>query len=343
MKKLLNTLYINSEDKYLTLDGENVVIKESHVEIGRVPLHNLEAIVTCGYVGVSPALMGACAERNVMISFMTPYGRFLARVVGTETGNVIVRKTHYQYSEDKDLSLQIAKNFIIGKLYNSRWVIERATRDHALQVDVEKLKKASENIQGIIKGIADVDNMDSLRGMEGKAADYYFSVFGDLIFQQREDFIFNGRNRRPPLDNVNAMLSFAYSLLESMCFSALEMVGLDPYVGFMHTIRPGRKSLALDLMEELRSVFADRFVLSMINRREITGRDFVKCEDGAVKMKDDARKVFLNAWQTRKQDVIVHPFLKEKVEWGMIPYIQALLLTRFIRGDLDAYPPFLWK
>lgn len=320
-----------------------MVIKEANTEVGRIPLHNLEAIVTCGYAGASPALMAACAERNVMMSFLNPYGQFLARVVGPENGNVMVRKTQYQYADDDATSLGIAKNFIIGKLYNSRWVIERATRDHAMQVDVAELKKASESIQEYIKRIPDVDNMDTLRGIEGKAADSYFSVFGDLILQQKEDFFFHGRNRRPPLDNVNALLSFSYSLLEGMCFSALETVGLDPYVGFMHTLRPGRRSLALDLMEELRSVFADRFVLALINRKEVTGKDFDKREDGAVKLKDDARKTFLNAWQTRKQDVIEHPFLKEKVEWGMVPYVQALLMARFIRGDLDAYPPFLWK
>lgn len=343
MRKLLNTLYINSPDRYLVLDGENVVIKKSNIEIGRLPLHNLEAIVTCGYAGMTPALMGACVERNVMLSFITPYGKFLARVVGSECGNVVVRKTHYEYAEDRKKSLHIARNFIIGKLYNSRWVIERATRDHTIQVDVEKLKRVSGNIREIIKKISVVDNMDSLRGLEGKGADCYFSTFNDLILQQKGDFIFERRNRRPPLDNVNALLSFTYSLLESMCFSALELVGLDPYVGFMHTLRPGRKSLALDLMEELRSVFADRFVLSLINRRIIIGRDFDVREDGAVKMKDTARRTLLNAWQMRKQDIIVHPFLKQKVEWGMVPYVQALLLMRYIRGDIDAYPPFLWK
>ncbi len=343
MKKLLNTLYINSPDRYLALDGENVVIKKGDAEIGRIPLHNLEAIVTCGYAGASPALMGACVERNIMLSFITPYGRFLARVEGPETGNVIVRKTQYHYSENEEISLQIAKNFILGKLYNSRWVIERVTRDHALQVNVSKLKKASENIQSSIKALGTVDSMERLRGIEGKAADYYFAVFDDLIIQQKADFVFSGRNRRPPLDNINALLSFAYSLIEGMCFSALELVGLDPYVGFMHTIRPGRKSLALDLMEELRSVFADRFVLTLINRKEIANKDFVTREDGAVRMKEEVRKNFLSAWQMRKQEVIVHPFLKEKVEWGMVPYVQALLLVRYLRGDLEAYPPFLWK
>ena len=343
MKKLLNTLYINSSDKYLALDGENIVIKESDTEVGRISLHNIEAVVTCGYAGVSPALMGACAERNIALSFITPYGTFLARVTGNEQGNVLVRKKQYQYADNEEISLQISKNFIIGKVFNSRWVIERVTRDHALQVDVDNLKRSSEKIQEILKRIPSAENVDYLRGLEGKAADYYFSVFGQLILQQKMDFSFQGRNRRPPLDNVNALLSFSYSLLEGMCYSALEMVGLDPYVGFMHTLRPGRKSLALDLMEELRSVYADRFVLSLINRREIVSTDFVIREDGAVRLKDDARKSFLNAWQKRKQEVIMHPFLKEKVEWGMVPYVQALLLARYVRGDIEAYPPFLWK
>lgn len=343
MKKLLNTLYINSSERYLSLDGENVVIKESDAEIGRVPLHNLESIVTCGYMGASPALMGACVERNITLSFISPFGKYLASVVGKENGNVVVRKTQYNYSENDEICLRISKNFIIGKLYNSRWVLERATRDHPLQLDIVRLKNSSDSINGIIKSISQVENIDSLRGLEGKAADLYFSVFDELILQQKNEFKFSGRNRRPPLDNVNAMLSFAYSLLESMCFTALELAGLDPFVGFMHTVRPGRRSLALDLMEELRSVFADRFVLALINRRELTSRDFSKREDGAVLMKDDARKKFLNAWQTRKQEVIMHPFLKEKVEWGMVPYVQALLLNRYLRKDLEEYPPFLWK
>ncbi len=343
MKKLLNTLYINSSERYLALDGENVVIKEHDEEIGRIPLHNLEGIVTCGYAGASPALMGACVERNIALSFINPYGKFYARVTGTEKGNVFLRKAHYQYSDDEKVSLSIAKNFVLGKIYNSRWVVERMTRDHALQIDVENFKKVSGNIQKLLKAISDIDNVDSLRGVEGKAADLYFSIFNDMIFQQKDDFSFQGRNRRPPLDNVNALLSFSYSILEGMCFSALEMVGLDPYVGFMHTLRPGRDSLALDLMEELRSVMADRFVLSLINRRMVTAKDFVQSEDGAVRLNKDARKNFLNAWQLKKQERIVHPFLKEKIEWGMVPYVQALLLVRFIRGDLEAYPPFLWK
>ena len=222
-------------------------------------------------------------------------------------------------------------------------MIERATRDHAMQLDVERLKLVSGRMQEILRRISEVEDVDSLRGLEGKAADYYFSVFGELIIQQKSDFAFRGRNRRPPLDNVNAMLSFAYSLLEGMCFSALEVVGLDPYVGFMHTLRPGRRSLALDLMEELRSVYADRFVLNLINNRIVDENDFIIQESGGISLTEKARKEFLSRWQARKREEIIHPYLKEKIPWGMVTYSQALLLARCIRGDLDQYPPFFWR
>ncbi len=343
MRKLLNTLYVMSSDRYLALDGENIVVYADKVELGRVPLHNLEAVVSCGYTGVSPALMGACAERNVSLCFMSGSGRFLARVTGPQHGNVHLRKAQYRYSYDDKQSLDIARNIIIGKLYNSRWVLERATRDYPLRLDVQSLKNASLYIQNALSAAHACDNLDSLRGIEGEAASRYFSVFDSLILQQKDDFFFNNRHKRPPLDRVNAALSFAYSLTTSMCASALEAVGLDPYVGFMHTDRAGRKSLALDMVEELRSVLADRFVLSLINRRMLNKTDFNIFEDGAVLMTEDGRKAFLSAWQLKKQETITHPFLNEKVEWGMIPYVQALLLARFIRGDIDQYPPFLWK
>ncbi len=343
MKKLLNTLYIMSSDRYLSLDGENIVVNCEQKEVGRVPLHNLEAVVTCGYTGASPALMGACAERNVSLCFMTESGKFLARVTGNQRGNVVLRKTQYRYSEDFDRSLDIAKTMIVGKLYNSRWVIERAKRDYSMRLDEQKLGNVSDCLKKSIFKAKECKDIDSLRGIEGEGASMYFSVFDDLILQQKDDFVFQRRTKRPPLDNVNAMLSFAYSLLTSMCASALEVVGLDPYVGFMHTDRPGRKSLALDLVEELRSVVADRFVLSLINKKVISGKGFSKFDDSAVVMKEETRKIFLTSWQSKKQEVITHPFLKEKVEWGMVPYTQALLLARYLRGDLDAYPPFLWK
>lgn len=343
MKKLLNTLYVTSEDSYLSLDGENVVIFNQSQEMGRIPLHNLEAIVSFGYRGASPALMGGCASRNISLCFLTPQGKFLARVTGSVKGNVILRKRQYEASNDSDISLRIARNCILGKVYNSRWVLERATRDHGLQVDVEQMKRASGFLKDSLGYIEACTDMAQLRGYEGEAASVYFGVFNQLILQQKKDFIFSGRNKRPPLDNVNAMLSFVYTLLTGMVASALETVGLDPYVGFMHTDRPGRVSLALDLIEELRPVLADRFVLALINRKMVTGKDFTKKEDGAVLMSDKARKNLLTEWQNRKKDVITHPYLGEKVEWGMIPFVQAMLLARFLRGDIDEYPPFFWK
>lgn len=343
MKHLLNTLYVTSANRYLSLDGENVVIYEKEEEIGRVPLHNLEAIITFGYTGASPALMGACAQRNIALSFMTANGRFLARVTGEVKGNVTLRKEQYRISEDSERNISIARNCIIGKVYNSRWILERAARDYPLRLDAEKLKMKSAFLAESIQKIRKCEEAGSLRGLEGEAASVYFSVFDDLILQQKEGFYFQGRNRRPPLDSVNAMLSFAYSLLANMCGAALEAVGLDPYVGFFHTDRPGRMSLALDVMEELRGVMADRFVLTIINKRQIGASGFTKKENGAVIMDDDTRKQFLTLWQTKKQEMITHPFLNEKIEWGMVPYTQALLLARFIRGDLEEYPPFLWK
>lgn len=343
MKKLLNTLYVTSEDSYLSLDGENIVVLDKEREIGRIPLHNLEGIVSFGYRGTSPALMGACAERNISLCYVSPSGKFLARVTGGIKGNVILRKKQYQVSVDDTESLEIAKNCIVGKIYNARWVLERATRDHGMQIDIEKVKRASMMLKEAAIIIQNSESKDQLRGYEGEAASLYFSVFDELILQQKTDFIFSGRNKRPPTDNVNAMLSFAYTLLTNNIASALEAVGLDPYVGVMHTERPGRVSLALDLIEELRPVLADRFVLSLINKKVVNAKDFLKKENGAVLMKDDARKRFLSEWQNRKKEMLTHPYLKEKIEWGVVPHVQAMLLSRYLRGDLDAYPPFLWK
>lgn len=343
MKRLLNTLYITSPNRYLSLDGENVVILEKQEEIGRVPLHNLESIISFGYTGASPALMGACAQRNIDLSFMSGNGRFLARVCGEVRGNVLLRKQQYRISDSREQSVEIAKNFITGKVYNSKWILERATRDYTLRLDAEKLKSRSAMLTASMSAIRQCKEASQLLGLEGEAASVYFSVFDDLILQQKEDFYFHGRNKRPPLDCVNALLSFAYSMLAGMCGAALEAVGLDPYVGLYHTDRPGRMSLALDLMEELRSVMADRFVLSLINKRVIQKSDFIQKENGAVVLTEEGRKTFLAAWQARKQESIRHPFLDEKMEWGIVPHAQAMLLARLIRGDLDEYPPFFWK
>lgn len=343
MKKLLNTLYITTPDRYLSLDGENVVISADHQEIGRVPLHNLERIMAFGCSGASPALMGKCTADSRELVFMSRSGKFLARVEGEVNGNVLLRRTQYRYADDKEISLSIAKNMIVAKLYNSRWSLERTIRDHAMRIDTEDFSLKSAILQKSISAALSVADTDSLRGIEGEAAAVYFSVFDDMILQQKNDFRFTGRNRRPPLDRVNALLSFAYSLCTSMCTSALESVGLDPYVGFMHTDRPGRRSLALDLVEEFRTMMCDRFVLTIINKRIIDPKHFDLREDGAVLLNEDGRRTFLTAWQNRKNDEIRHPFLDEKVQWGMLPYAQALLLARYLRGDLDAYPPFLWK
>lgn len=343
MKKLLNTMYVTSSNRYLSLDGENVVVLEKDKMIGRVPLHNLEGIVTFGYTGVSPALMGACAERDISLCFLKPNGNFLARVNGKVRGNVVLRKEQYQLSEDKMFSLKLAINCILGKVYNSRWILERAIRDHELQIDTAKVKKASLYLKDALGKIANADNMEELRGREGEAASIYFSVFNELIIQQKEQFSFSVRNRRPPLDNVNALLSFCYTLLTNQMASALETVGLDPYVGFMHTDRPGRVSLALDMIEELRPVVADRFVLTLINKRMISDKHFAKKEDGAILLNDEGRGIVLKEWQERKQSQIKHPFIDEKIEWGIVSHTQAMLLARYIRGDLDEYPPFFWK
>ena len=343
MRKLLNTLYVTSPNTYLSLDGENIVILKDEAELLRIPLHNLEGIVAFGYTGASPALMGACAKRNIALSFMKQSGKFLGRVVGEVKGNVTLRKTQYRLSDDVVESNKIAKSFITGKIYNARWVVERATRDYAARLDVDKLKGVCKTLVNSLKLVESSQDLEQLRGFEGEAAAQYFRAFDDLILQQKEHFYFRSRNKRPPLDNVNAMLSFVYTLLTHDVAAALETVGLDPYVGFLHRDRPGRISLALDMMEELRSVYADRFVISLINKREVNETGFTQKENGAVTMDDDTRKTILKAWQNRKQEIITHPFLQEKLEWGLVPYAQAMLLARFIRGDLDGYPPFMWK
>ena len=343
MRKLLNTLYVTIPEAYLALDGENVVVLKEDATLMRVPLHNLESIVTFGYAGASPALMGACAKQEIALSFCTIYGRFLADVKGETHGNVLLRRTHYRFADDEEQSLNIAKNILIGKLHNSRWVLERATRDYAERLDTEKIKRAAKFVADAILGVQNSKTHQNLMGVEGEAANRYFSVFDELILQNKDVFFFRERNRRPPLDNVNALLSFIYTVLSHDVSAGLSVVGLDPFVGFLHKDRPGRRSLALDIMEELRAPLADRFVLTLINTRQIAGNDFEQKENGAIILRDDARKTVLSAWQTRKRDLIVHPFLKEKIEWGLVPHVQALLLARYLRGDLDAYPPFLWK
>ncbi len=343
MRKLLNTLFITSEKATLSLRGETVCVEIDKQKVGQFPLHTLESIICFSYHGATPAFMGACAEKNVNLSFFTPYGKFLCRVVGESSGNVLLRKQQYRMSDSLDESCKVARNFILGKVYNSRWSIDRTVRDHELRINVEKCKDIIKYLNDAMVKIRDEENLDSLRGIEGECASLYFSIFDDLILNQKEIFRFQGRTRRPPLDEVNAMLSFGYTLLTNDCAKALEGVGLDSYVGFMHRDRPGRKSLSLDLMEELRPVLVDRFVLTLINNRQIKGQHFRTSESNAIQFTDEGKKIFLAAWQEHKREEIKHPYLNEKISWGLLPHVQALLLARCIRGDIEEYPPFLWK
>lgn len=343
MRHLLNTLFITSEDIYLSLDGENVVANRDGQAVARYPLHTLSGILSFSYSGASPALMGACAQREIGLAFCTPRGKFLARVSGESSGNVLLRRMQYRMADDPAQSCLIARNMIFGKVHNARWSVERTRRDHGLRVDGDALAETSQVLKDLLPLVNAETSLDSLRGLEGAGATAYFRALDHMILSNKDTFSFHGRTRRPPLDPFNALLSFAYSLLANDCASALESVGLDSYVGFLHRDRPGRTSLALDLMEELRPCLADRFVLTLINNRVMSTSDFQFREGGAVLLTDDARRAFLKAWQERKREVITHPYLGEKLPWGLVPYIQALLLARYIRDDLDAYPPFLWK
>ena len=343
MRKLLNTLFVTSEDIYLSLDGENVVANRDKEVAARYPLHTLAGIVTFSYPGASPALMGACAERGISLAFCTPRGKFLARVCGENNGNILLRRRQYRVADDPAQSCQMARTMIFGKLYNARQGIERTRRDHGQRLEDESLSAASQTLKDLLPEVLAATDPARLRGLEGVGASAYFGVLDERILQGKETFFFRARSRRPPLDPFNALLSFAYSLLANDCASALESVGLDSYAGFLHRDRPGRASLALDLMEELRPCIADRFVLTLVNNRILKGTDFRQQEGGAVLLTDEARRTFLKHWQERKKETLTHPYLGEKLPWGMVPYVQALLLARCLRDDLDAYPPFLWK
>ena len=342
MKPLLNTLFVNQDEAYLALDGGNVVVLREDRELARFPLHNFEQITTFGYTGASPALMRKCAEDNIALTFMTPEGRFQARVIGRTNGNVLLRREQYRRADDEEASLILARSFILGKIYNARWTIERMRRDYAMRIDEEKFQNVSAFLQNSCREVMQTSDLEALRGVEGKAAVSYFSAFDDMILKQKEQFFFTERNRRPPLDNMNCLLSFLYALLMNDVGAAVEGGGLDSYVGFLHRDRPGRQSLALDLMEELRPL-ADRTAFSMVNTKKINGKDFRLEEGGAVYLTDDGRKKIIEAWHAHKEGMMTHPFLEEKIKWGLVPHVQALLLARYLRGDLDAYPPFLWK
>jgi CRISP-associated protein Cas1 len=343
MKKHLNTLFVTTQGAYLSKEGETVVVKvEGEIRL-RLPVHTLGGIVCFGNVSCSPYLMGFCAENNVGISFLTEHGRFMARVQGAVSGNVLLRREQYRRADDLIFSAEVAKFILTGKITNSRAVLQRALRDHAAKIDEQEVRNAVARLNHQLEVLNQDQSLEVLRGIEGDAAHIYFSVFDHLIVAQKEAFRFNERNRRPPLDNVNCLLSFIYTLVMHDIRSALESVGLDPAVGFLHRDRPGRPGLALDLMEEFRPFIADRLTLSLINLQQVQDKSFKKMDSGAVLMNDDARKTVLVAYQERKQEEIVHPFLDEKVMIGMMFHIQALLMARHLRGDLDGYPPFIWK
>jgi CRISPR-associated protein Cas1 len=340
MRKLLNTLYVTTPESYLHRDGENVIVKIGSEEKFRIPVHNIEGIVCFGYMGATPNLMQLCSDNNVGLSFLTPHGKFLGRVNGRVRGNVLLRRTQYRIADDPEASLDIAKGFLAGKIVNCRTVLGRSLRDHSEVVRCEKIRCADNLLIENLKKIEGCTIADTLRGIEGNCAKFYFDVFDELILKQKNDFFFHERNRRPPRDNMNALLSFLYTLLAHDVESALETVGLDPYVGFFHTDRPGRASLALDMMEELRPFIADRLALNLVNLQQVSGQDFLKKEGGGILLTDKGRKEVLGAWQKRKLDEITHPYLNEKIPIGLLPYVQAMLMARFLRGDIDGYPPF---
>jgi CRISPR-associated protein Cas1 len=343
MKKYLNTLFVTTQGAYLSKEGETVAVKIEQKIRMRIPIHTLAGIVCFGAVSCSPYLMGFCSENDVSISFLTKYGRFLAMVKGPVSGNVLLRRKQFRMADCEKTSALMAGFVLTGKLANCRAVLERSLRDHKDKVNKEAVKKVANRLLMYIQKELQNDNLDRLRGIEGDAAHQYFSVFNQLILAQKEAFLFSGRNRRPPTDRINCLLSFVYTLLVHDVRSGLESVGLDPAVGFLHRDRPGRPGLALDMMEELRPFLADRLVLSMINRNQVRPDGFIFKESGAVYMEDETRKTVLETYQRRKQESLVHPFLNEKIEVGNLFFIQALLLARFIRGDIDGYPPFIWK
>lgn len=343
MKRLLNTLFVTTQGAYLYKDGETVAVRVERKTRLRLPMHTLESIVCFGRVACSPFLMGACAKNNVGISFLSEHGRFLARVQGPVSGNVLLRREQYRQADAGDTASVVTHGLLAGKLANSRTVLLRAVRDHRNKIDAGAVENAAGHISALLKGLKPQLSLDTLRGMEGDAARTYFSVFDHLITTDKDNFRFAGRNRRPPLDRVNCLLSFVYTLVLHDIQSALEGVGLDPAVGFLHRDRPGRPGLALDVMEEFRAFIADRLVLSLINLGQVGAAGFKCLETGAVLMDDETRKQVLTAYQKRKQSEIMHPFLEEKIPVGLLFHAQALLLARYLRGDLDGYPPFVWR
>lgn len=334
---------MTTPESYLSRDGENVVVICEEREKIRIPIHNLEGIVTFGYTGASPALIGLCSERGVSISFLSEHGRFYGSINGKVRGNVLLRRTQYRIADMDEAALSISRIIVAGKIANCRNVLQRAIRDHGDDERTPDLIKASSLLEIRQKQAMVTEDINKLRGIEGDSANSYFGVFNHLIVAQKESFIMKGRTRRPPRDSVNALLSFLYALLAHEIQSALETTGIDPYVGFLHTDRPGRPSLALDLMEEFRPYLADRLALTLINRKQVEPKGFSSQADSGILMDNETRKTVIEAWQKRKLEEIYHPFLEENIKIGLLPYAQALLFSRFLRGDLDTYPVFLMK
>ena len=342
MKKHLNTLFVTTQGAYLAKDGETVAVRIDGETALRVPLHTLGAIACFGNVGCSPFLMGFCGERNVGLSFLTENGRFLARVQGPVSGNVLLRREQYRRADDPVFSARIAAACVLGKVANCRTVLLRARRDHADRVDSDALQQAADRLSASMRRLQDDLDLDAVRGIEGDAARVYFEAFDHLIVREKDHFFMRGRSRRPPLDRVNCLLSFLYTLVLHDLRSALESVGLDPAVGYLHRDRPGRAGLALDMMEEFRPM-ADRLALSLVNLGQLQAGDFVFSDSGAVRMSDAARKTLLVAYQKRKQEEMVHPFVDERMSLGLFFHMQALLFARMLRDELDGYPPVIWK
>lgn len=343
MRALLNTLYVTTPGAWLAQDGETVAIRVEHETKLRVPIRTLEGIVCFGHVNCTPFLLELCAEHGVALSFLSEHGRFLAKVQGPVSGNVLLRRQQYRVCDNGVAEAGIARAVVLAKISNCRTVLLRGARERPATEGAERLERAALRLRRILEDVSGRDSVNEIRGHEGDAARTYFDVFDELIVQGKEDFYFRGRSRRPPLDNINALLSFLYTLLTHDVVAALETVGLDPAVGYLHTERPGRPSLALDLVEELRPVLADRLALTLVNRQQVSGAGFRRLENGAVTMEPGTRKEVLVAWQKRKQEEIVHPYLGERIPFGLVPYCQALLLARHLRGDLDGYPCFFWK
>jgi len=344
MKQLLNTLYVTTEGAYLHLDHDNLRVEVERETRLQVPLHHLGAVVCFGDVLITPSLLAKCAEDGRTVVFLSPSGRFRCRVVGPVTGNVLLRQAQYQAAADDEKCAAIARAIVAGKIRNSRESLLRGARDAKRDADEEALRAAARELSRLLGALKETDDLEAIRGHEGAAARSYFSAFNHLIREDcREQFHFEKRTRRPPRDRMNALLSFLYTLVLNDCLAGAQGVGLDPQMGFLHALRPGRPALGLDLMEELRPVLADRLAITLVNRAQITSGDFIERTGGAVEFTDEARKKVVVAYQQRKQDAVLHKALDEKVPLGLVPHVQARLLARHLRGDIAEYTPFLYR